>query len=738
MKKLAVILNLLVSLLSEASELQLQFKYGLESEHQSVETALINYWQNLEKKYGPVPRSVITLELSRLPRQLEASGIFAITSGQKIEVAGELATHARLQVLRHEIAHVYLSNRCSSSFAKDLIWQEAFATMETETNRTFKKQSGDHNDLIWAIRKRPSQKLRRAFERLLISGLTEKQWSSLEANLTQQIKACGTKSAAWDEAQMLAIIGAREISTLKYPSSFGLYLRPGLYPWEETGAIDKAIPQGSTLKPFMLIPEHLPVDVKSNDKDVWRCPENSVGKRWNWRDALAFSCNGYFLQLPWKDTHNHLRNYFRHYGLVFPTDITQQEIVGIKPRAFISPRSMVKLYDGLSSYSPEVLSALYQTAVNGTLNQANSASWFSQQGIALKSGTVRAPDGSPVLGWIVATHPDFISVITSPDMPPVKLLDQLKKKLVRRLKLFGKVDVQVLGLIASPLKLSCTKGSIHYQSHKGTVHELKLLNSAQLRKNDRIACPSDGLHIRGDNFEKTLYGEMNVTDDVSKNDDSREMRARNGSRYVLTVPMAYYITDVILSEFPNGRTETLKALALAVQANARFGMHLPRPVCDTSHCQVFGRSPHKSHKSWLRIKTIVEEALLESNMLEQRTNRTWWPFSVGGNAPWIERRKLREVRSALGLVTFPEKIKKFDSHIHITTFNDEKKLPCEFVRNQLKLPSCPTEFNLKDGQWEFGGNGVGHGLGIDLKKADIMAAQGKTANEILTFFYPTE
>lgn len=60
----------------------------------------------------------------------------------------------------------------------------------------------------------------------------------------------------------------------------------------------------------------------------------------------------------------------------------------------------------------------------------------------------------------------------------------------------------------------------------------------------------------------------------------------------------------------------------------------------------------------------------------------------------------------------------------------------DYVREILSLPSTCFTINRQDDQWVFTCKGVGHGLGMSLYGADILAQQGKDFREILKHYFP--
>lgn len=60
----------------------------------------------------------------------------------------------------------------------------------------------------------------------------------------------------------------------------------------------------------------------------------------------------------------------------------------------------------------------------------------------------------------------------------------------------------------------------------------------------------------------------------------------------------------------------------------------------------------------------------------------------------------------------------------------------DYVRDCLALSSSCFTVEYRDGQWIFVCRGVGHGMGMSLYGANMLAAQGKTYTEILTYYFP--
>jgi peptidoglycan hydrolase-like amidase len=62
-------------------------------------------------------------------------------------------------------------------------------------------------------------------------------------------------------------------------------------------------------------------------------------------------------------------------------------------------------------------------------------------------------------------------------------------------------------------------------------------------------------------------------------------------------------------------------------------------------------------------------------------------------------------------------------------------VPCEPVRNRLRLPSCPSHVLVDGGRVRFDGTGAGHGAGLDVEGAKQRAAAGQNAAALLREAY---
>ena len=197
----------------------------------------------------------------------------------------------------------------------------------------------------------------------------------------------------------------------------------------------------------------------------------------------------------------------------------------------------------------------------------------------------------------------------------------------------------------------------------------------------------------------------------------RQARARRGSEVVFRTTLASYVSGVIAAEHAGLGGEPAVALAQVIAHDARVERHLGRPLCDTTHCQVFlGTAP-------------VSEEVRRALELPELPTARWLPYFRGGDEPWEVRRSSAEVRAVLGETTG---ISGDGRAIEVTRAGGVERLPCEPVRAGLRLQGCPTEAIFDGETVRLRGRGRGHGLGLDVEAA---RRSGLPADELLRRSY---
>ncbi len=225
---------------------------------------------------------------------------------------------------------------------------------------------------------------------------------------------------------------------------------------------------------------------------------------------------------------------------------------------------------------------------------------------------------------------------------------------------------------------------------------------------------------------------------VEANISERKIRARSGSRLILETSEVHYVENTVASEFPNGNLETLKALSLVVRENLHHNHHPSRPLCDTTHCQVFGQVPDLPKSVRAKIETAALQTFeLELNLESTDKSNSWFPFYLGGTQHWTLPVKTKVLQGQLGIKKRITSLSRLEDKLQFK-FSDQTQqgVLCEKVRNQLGLLSCPDKIRHTQNSWIFSGKGEGHGLGMNLIEANLLAAQGKEFREILKKYYP--
>ncbi len=197
----------------------------------------------------------------------------------------------------------------------------------------------------------------------------------------------------------------------------------------------------------------------------------------------------------------------------------------------------------------------------------------------------------------------------------------------------------------------------------------------------------------------------------------REARARRGSEVIFRITLSAYVSGVLAAEHAALDGEAGLALAQVIAHDAQVARHPGRPLCDTTHCQVFLGTASPTPE--------VTEALA---LPELPTNR-WLPYFRGGDEPWEARRPASEVRAVLGEVL------RFGGNgriVEVVRSSGVERMPCEQIRATLRLPGCPTDGTFEGETVRIRGRGRGHGLGLDVEGA---RSSGLPAEEILRRAY---
>ena len=690
----------------------------------------------------------------------------------RIELNGLLTHGAADAVFHHELAHVFLESRCAGLANGVPMLSEAFALFISDdaARRTF-----EGTRFLYAAAARDwllahaedtrgdSRIAQQALARVLAQPEVARAW---ETYFERLLVSCKTASfaASGALAEFLDIVRGLGAEPVASRADFLLVDGPAGETLAEDGRPGARFPAGSILKPSLVAAVPALMEPRSaRDAVEWRCPRTpKTGEVFTWERALAASCNGFFLDFEatspggfgaWEDE-------MRRLGLHMPERITaMEERIGLLEGITLSPLTAVRLFAWLDRKAPFVVDALRRTAQDGTLASAPEAGWFVEHRIALKTGTVRDVAGEPLHAWIVAVGPRdasgapaFLAAIHATGRATVSLLPDLKRRLLAALTgLERTVEVQILGLVPEAgVGLACDDGASLFVRSAAGEWRLEKPGTAvapgALAPGETYACPAAALEVtfadgHGATKRRRSFGALRVEALPPGGAPSsvplreRSARARRGSRFILTTSERSYVTSSILSELPSGHTELLAALSLAVRNNRLTRRHGDRPPCDTTHCNLFGQDTNVSARARKRAQRAVALAA-GFEIAAPEGGRTWLPFFLGGTREWTQVRTGADVAEALGLEAEPALLVRTGDGDFDVAAPAPRRFPCEVLRNQLRLPSCPEEVRSLPGEFTFRGSGEGHGVGLDLTLAAAAAAEGADFRALLASAWP--
>ena len=144
---------------------------------------------------------------------------------------------------------------------------------------------------------------------------------------------------------------------------------------------------------------------------------------------------------------------------------------------------------------------------------------------------------------------------------------------------------------------------------------------------------------------------------------------------IFRTTLAAYVSGVLAAEHAGLGGEAGLALAQVIAHDARVERHPGRPLCDTTHCQVFlgTAAPTPEVRRGARPARAADEPLAPV--------LPGWGRAVGGPAPRAE------VRAVLGDA---QRFSGDGRSVEIVRSSGVERIPCEQVRAALRLPGCPT------------------------------------------------
>jgi hypothetical protein len=150
---------------------------------------------------------------------------------------------------------------------------------------------------------------------------------------------------------------------------------------------DEPIPMGSLTKPFVA----LAYSQTHHDFPRYTCG-GTAGRCWlphghgtlDFRDALAFSCNSYFLQLAAETSPSAIDEVTREYGLVVPPVATPAQLIGLDSAWRIAPLALGRAYAKLATQpaAGPVAAGMREAATRGTANALAGENAMAKTGTA--------------------------------------------------------------------------------------------------------------------------------------------------------------------------------------------------------------------------------------------------------------------------------------------------------------------------------------------------------------------
>jgi hypothetical protein len=682
------------------------------------------------------PRPVRIVPSATLAPGVAASsrpGVVALRPGLGLAPAG-----AGAGALRHEMAHQFLLEACPAAQG-DRLFHEAFAMAAGgELEAWSRGEDGRYLPLARALedlalgggRDLDGPAARRALARLLAEAPAGA--GPLPAALARRLGRCDA-GAAWaplrpeelagpaDAADALVVVSRHTGETLLA---------------EGAGALP--LPFGSTLKPFLVAgaPGPTPLLAPSPARPGWRCGD-ALPARMDAATALLRSCNGWFLDWaarepavirfgPWGPVLAAL-------GLsALPADAA--EATGIRPSLRMPPLGLAQAYRVLAEARPDLVDVLSRNAGEGTL--AHLAASRALLGVAAKTGTVLDAAAAPRLGWIVAVDRDAVVVMARAGRTPRTFAGELAQALARaRTPAREAARVQVFGLVGPErVKGRCAGRGLAISGGAPALLADGEVALAEAARGGSLLCAGGAWQVRLPGAAPArAYAGIFAADAAPPLDPAaaegataRERHARRGSDLVFRTTRLAYAAGVVSAEDAAARGEARVALARVADANGLHPRHAGRPVCDTTHCQVFlgtaapGREERRALQQPLRAGA-------------------WLPFARGGREAWREERPAAAVEAALGAgaraLAFRGGRVSFVASASdgAARWEERRERPCEALRGPLKLPACPERAVAgPGGAVVFEGRGQGHGEGLDVEWAK---RSGLDAERILEAAY---
>ena len=625
----------------------------------------------------------------------------------------------RLRVaLRHELAHQFLWWACPQS-SEDRLFHEAFSVAvsgELAAWREAPYQSLSRAaSEVAAAPAVDTPRARRALARLLGESVGFPQ------ALSRRLRQCHD-GARWVVPLSIDELAGVEVRAAG-PATVVLSRHSGEVLLSE-GDVRRALPYGSTLKPFLYAAgaEHPMLPPRAGVQE-WACGPNLPAKV-DARTALLRSCNGYFMDWAARGT---APKAFGAWGPVLgavgltgtPADMA--DAIGLRSTLSLSPWGMAQAYRLLAEARPDVLALLADNAARGTLSELPASKALT--GVATKTGTVRDAASRPQFGWIAAVDADLVVVAVRPGKMPRHFAQEIPEVLFRARRQAGleAARVQVLGLVpARDVEARCPGAGFAVEGGVPRAAPAGWTRLEGLTTRGAAVClgmpwrlrfpkgPEQGRDYAGV-FTWSTPPPYRPPPGVPTSPSA--LKARRGSDFVFRTTRLQYTAGVVAAEDVTLKGEARVALARVIAHNERHSRHPGRPICDTTHCQAF--------RGTVRVQREEAKAV---GLPPLRWDE-WLLFSQGGQEPWKEVRPRADVEGLVGRSLVSLRFEKGRALFILTkregdsTFESAGSLPCDLLRSGLKLPSCPRTASFDGPGIIFEGRGRGHGEGLDVEAA---------------------
>jgi hypothetical protein len=435
--------------------------------------------------------------------------------------------------------------------------------------------------------------------------------------------------------------------------------------------------------------------------------------------ALLRSCNGYFLD--WAAAEPKV-SYLGRFGPVLlalglqrlPESVS--EAIGLEPTLGLSPWALAQAYRVLAEAQPKLIELLGRNHQSGTLSGLSASAALA--GFATKTGTVRGPGSQPRLGLVVAVSADLVVVKTVAERAPRSFVDELARDLRELAALGGQgaATVQTFALLP-PWQVEAECGGLPVVDGEPVAPRgfAPLMHWIQ---RGSVLCLGAPWQIRFPDLDgppRPYAGVFSLSPAPPLAEDNgatpKQNRARRGSDILFRTSLGRYTAGVLAAEDAGIAGAARIALGRVVAHNVAHSRHGSRPVCDTTHCQVFpGTVPLPPG----------DDLIFAAGPLP---TSGWLHFSRGGDEPWQRQVGRAEVEGLLG--ANPTGLRVRDGRIAYqrtvattaATWDETVELPCDLVRQRLRLPACPDAIAADGPGFTFAGRGQGHGQGLDVEWA---------------------